>query len=606
MKYTVVIRQPVPVEQRPLLEQQLVERFKLTPDQAHKLAARNPGRLMKPTGRPRAELLVSVYESLGLKAILEEVPEQTGIFSEPFAAPAAAVPPMPALTPMPTPAPATDDDTLLAPQSSSFRPPSSGPDLGVPSSELKEPVPLPEHKTPTLLEGLLRQSSPNTDPFSSVVDESALAQLPTWDDVPTAPSQPEPERDPFSSGVFRDPFATAIIEPPRLDKAAPASAPQPSVPTPAASSPEVTVVSPVVPPITRAEPVATLAPAPSQAVPPLPEGDMDFASFSSALAAEDNSKAAKPAASVPSAADTSDVWSDFTGSLAVAEEQSPAVTQQPAQVVIAAPIPEELPTTTPAKKRESLSQRLSSTSLLPLLILTLATLLSLLLTLPNMQQRLLRENTQSLASTLGANFTTGNQEQIGRQLDALVAAPSIDLARIETNNGKSFTRAGNPAQDATINKQLAEWAKKGETTGKVKLNGTTYAVSRMSYVKDGKGGLRAVEPSAEKGLPLVHRLTVGVPVNHTNDDLLKTMLIILGISLLALALSAWMVMNATRRLIQPIEHLVKVADSISMGDLSQPVRAERNDEIGDLAEALERMRISLESAMSRLRRRKRG
>ena len=54
MKYTVVIRQPVPDDLRPRLEEQLVERFGLSPEQAQRLAARRAGRLMKPTGRARA------------------------------------------------------------------------------------------------------------------------------------------------------------------------------------------------------------------------------------------------------------------------------------------------------------------------------------------------------------------------------------------------------------------------------------------------------------------------------------------------------------------------------------------------------------------------
>jgi HAMP domain-containing protein len=39
-----------------------------------------------------------------------------------------------------------------------------------------------------------------------------------------------------------------------------------------------------------------------------------------------------------------------------------------------------------------------------------------------------------------------------------------------------------------------------------------------------------------------------------------------------------------------------------MGDLETPVRVESNDEIGDLAYSLERMRASLKAAMARLSR----
>lgn len=73
MKYTVLIRQPVPEEIRPQLEEQLVSRFGLSAEQAQRLAARRSGRLMKPTSQARAELLVQVFESVGAQVSLEEV-----------------------------------------------------------------------------------------------------------------------------------------------------------------------------------------------------------------------------------------------------------------------------------------------------------------------------------------------------------------------------------------------------------------------------------------------------------------------------------------------------------------------------------------------------
>jgi HAMP domain-containing protein len=44
-----------------------------------------------------------------------------------------------------------------------------------------------------------------------------------------------------------------------------------------------------------------------------------------------------------------------------------------------------------------------------------------------------------------------------------------------------------------------------------------------------------------------------------------------------------------------------VANQISMGELQQPVPRTSNDEIGDLAEAIERMRLSLKILIARHR-----
>ncbi|MFC6590607.1 hypothetical protein ACFP81_11550 [Deinococcus lacus] len=78
MKYTVVIRQPVEPEQLPQLETLLRERIGLRPDQATKLASRRSGRLLKPTGRERAEALRAVFEEVGAQVSLEEVPDESG------------------------------------------------------------------------------------------------------------------------------------------------------------------------------------------------------------------------------------------------------------------------------------------------------------------------------------------------------------------------------------------------------------------------------------------------------------------------------------------------------------------------------------------------
>ena len=71
MKYTVTIQQPVQEERRRGLEQQLSERFGLSVEQAARLSSRRTGRLMKPTSRARAELLLDVFQLAGAAVALE-------------------------------------------------------------------------------------------------------------------------------------------------------------------------------------------------------------------------------------------------------------------------------------------------------------------------------------------------------------------------------------------------------------------------------------------------------------------------------------------------------------------------------------------------------
>jgi len=59
---------------------------------------------------------------------------------------------------------------------------------------------------------------------------------------------------------------------------------------------------------------------------------------------------------------------------------------------------------------------------------------------------------------------------------------------------------------------------------------------------------------------------------------------------------------AARSITAPITQLIKVTDRISMGDLDVAVGVTSKGEIGDLAQSIERMRISLKAALERLRR----
>jgi HAMP domain-containing protein len=62
----------------------------------------------------------------------------------------------------------------------------------------------------------------------------------------------------------------------------------------------------------------------------------------------------------------------------------------------------------------------------------------------------------------------------------------------------------------------------------------------------------------------------------------------------------------TRSITQPLAKLVKVSDKISTGELDTPVPVAAKDEIGDLAESMERMRISIKALVERMRSRSGG
>ncbi|MCP2015566.1 HAMP domain-containing protein [Deinococcus sp. HSC-46F16] len=539
MKYTVVIRQPVPDGVRPELEAQLVSRFGLSPEQAARLASRRSGRLMKPSGRPRAELLLRVFEEVGAAVALEEVRDETRLDVSPFEGGGAAP-----LTPGPRAGAA--DDVELAPAAP----------LG------------------------------GADPFGG------LGGIPGLD------------ADPFAMPV---PVGAEATREPVLATAGLAGAGVLGGLGGLGGS--TTVFSP--------DPPAPRVTGPDAA--PVPAGDDSWSDFTGAL-----TLSGAPAAPAPEAA-AAGTGADADRFLsAVAAEGSAA----------------------PAGRRRSLAQQLIVASVAPLGVAAGLSLLSLAVLLPNAQQRLIRQNAEAVAVAVGTSLDTRDQETVNAQLDALLKRSAVGFVEVELPDGTVYFRSQNPGLDGALQGQVADFIKANPQTGTFVNRGTpadayreqlaqleevgagesaqarelralaeneenqrggneTFIVSRLGVV-EGRDGVRTPVDASERSGDLLYRIAVGVDSTDATRRLRTTLLLVLGISLLAALAAALLTLRATRRIVQPIERLVKSAEAISMGDLAQPVRADRNDEIGDLAQALERMRLSLESAMERLRRRKRA
>lgn len=83
----------------------------------------------------------------------------------------------------------------------------------------------------------------------------------------------------------------------------------------------------------------------------------------------------------------------------------------------------------------------------------------------------------------------------------------------------------------------------------------------------------------------------------------RVLLIIVAIFVVVLGLAIFAAFYFSQRLTQPIIQLTEASNRISLGELDEAIAVGGSDEIGQLAESLERMRISLKSAIERLRRR---
>lgn len=95
---------------------------------------------------------------------------------------------------------------------------------------------------------------------------------------------------------------------------------------------------------------------------------------------------------------------------------------------------------------------------------------------------------------------------------------------------------------------------------------------------------------------------VGLWAETVQQDVRGTLLTIVGLIALCLVVGIAISAIIASKTIRPILELKSIADDISRGQLDTPVSFQSNDEIGELARSLERMRASLKAAMVRLNR----
>jgi len=84
----------------------------------------------------------------------------------------------------------------------------------------------------------------------------------------------------------------------------------------------------------------------------------------------------------------------------------------------------------------------------------------------------------------------------------------------------------------------------------------------------------------------------------------QVLLTTLLVGLIPVLFAVLAALSLTRGLTDAIRYLLVAADRISHGDFERPVELERDDELGQIGKAVERMRLSLHESMERLRRRR--
>lgn len=550
MTYTVVLLQPVPEPDRPALEARLRESFRLSEEQAAKLAQRRAGRLMKPSSRERAERLLGIYRELGLAVRLEAVDD------------AAAAPAMTAAVTVVRPeAPARPE----APLSSEATAPSPQP---APSSQ---PAPSPQPAGPTL-----------------------------------------------------------------------AAAPEPAPPAAEKTADQKTVAP-------QAAPPAGTPPAQGEAggwedfsaAPAKPAAASGWEDFSSALSAPERPRAEAPERAAARSRD-----------LTIVPETAPAA---PAPAAKRGAAPAVAESTQP---RFPLARRLLLTALLPPLLAGLTFLVATSVLVPPAITGTAREGARATATGVGATVQADNLARAYSQMEEIVQQPAVDFISYVGRDGRELLvvdpeglpqtpDAFSTVYDLRANEvRAALEGREQEAFGiefgaglrreldeQLRLLGQSLDANdplmlelrqarrelpaarnvevvqlRVFEVQGADGSPQRVVVSPSEAANVqgqeIAQVAVGLVAEESRRLLRNLQLVLWVLLLLTLGLIAYFTTRLVRRIVEPLERLATAADAISMGELDNPVVAERNDEIGDLARSLERMRLSLQAAMNRLRRRR--
>ncbi|TAL18833.1 HAMP domain-containing protein [bacterium] len=95
---------------------------------------------------------------------------------------------------------------------------------------------------------------------------------------------------------------------------------------------------------------------------------------------------------------------------------------------------------------------------------------------------------------------------------------------------------------------------------------------------------------------------IGFSLEKTQAAINSLRMILIGIMALILVISGVAIIFTVNASLRPLSTFTRIAGNLADGNVDEKIEATSDDEIGDLADVLERLRVSLKAAMDRLRR----
>jgi HAMP domain-containing protein len=205
----------------------------------------------------------------------------------------------------------------------------------------------------------------------------------------------------------------------------------------------------------------------------------------------------------------------------------------------------------------------------------------------------LRKQVDFRSSAIATNLSDAAAPYMSRrgvlELDALVAKygrlEGVAYAFIQDAKGEILASSAQPFPAELKSSFSGANDPRSDGSREVTLRGRPVRETRAPVLEGQLGAVR-----------------VGIWDDATQQDVRNTLLPIILLTAICLALAAVLSVFIAGTVIKPILELVTAADAMSRGQLDVPIVARTDDEIGELARSIERMRASLKAAITRLSR----
>ena len=267
-----------------------------------------------------------------------------------------------------------------------------------------------------------------------------------------------------------------------------------------------------------------------------------------------------------------------------------------------------------APARSSLRLKLLAAALVPVVFVGISALSLLALNLPRGFQEIDQQRTQQLIRALVSNVDSQDTKAVRDTFRRAIVDSDGDIGFMALASSSNEFVTRDDASESGIKSAFEQFRGSPEflqprpVWDASPVGGGRLAIYQAS-VYGGTGGALKVEfhdglhktgAKADK----LFDVTVGVSnkqAQAVSNQKLTVMASLIGLVLVA---AAFLATAFARSISRSIVQLTDAADAISLGDFEVAVKRRSNDELGDLAESLERMRLSLRSALDRLRKRR--